>query len=171
MNSKRIFALALAVLMVLALAACGTKNNDKMGDMSGNGSATTGEPKNAEEALALHKELLEQENAILSENTELWEKVFMQADKGMAMIEDGKNYGDFLLDTVEAAKDKFTDKEYAWLKESTTEISDIEDKLTELEEKYPEIMQQSMDGAMSMPAGSDMSNASRRRQHAEIPRL
>ena len=38
------------------------------------------------------------------------------------------------------------------------EISDIEDKLTELEEKYPEIMQQSMDGAMSMPAGSDMSN-------------
>ena len=158
MNSKRIFALALAVLMVLALAACGTKNNDKMGDMSGNSSATTGEPKNAEEALALHKELLEQENAILSENTELWEKVFMQADKGMAMIEDGKNYGDFLLDTVEAAKDKFTDKEYAWLKESTTEISDIEDKLTELEEKYPEIMQQSMDGAMSMPAGSDMSN-------------
>ena len=36
MNMKRIFALAFAVLMVLALAACGTKNNDKMGDMSGN---------------------------------------------------------------------------------------------------------------------------------------
>ena len=158
MNMKKIFALAFAMLMVLTLAACGTKNNDKMGNMSGNGSAMTGEPKTAEEALALHKELLEQENAILSENTELWEKVFMQADKGMAMIEDGKNYGDFLLDTVEAAKDKFTDKEYAWLKESTTEISDIENKLTELEEKYPEIMQQSMDGAMSMPAGSDMSN-------------
>ena len=69
MNRKRIFALAFAVLMVLALAACGVKNNDKMGDMSGNGSAMTGEPKNAEEALALHKELLEQENAILSENT------------------------------------------------------------------------------------------------------
>ena len=81
MNKKRIFALAFAVLMLLALAACGTKNNDKMGDMSGNSSATTGEPKNAEEALALHKELLEQENAILSENTELWEKVFMQADR------------------------------------------------------------------------------------------
>ena len=158
MNSKRIFALAFAVLMVLALAACGTKNNDKMGDMSGNGSAMTGEPKNAEEALALHKELLERENAILSENTELWEKVFMKADKGMAMIEDGKNYGDFLLDTVEAAKEQFTDTEYAWLKESTTEISDIENKLTALEEKYPEIVQQSMDGAMSVPAGSDMSN-------------
>ena len=158
MNRKKIFALAFAVLMVLALAACGTKNNDKMGDMSGNGSAMTGEPKNAEEALALHKELLERENAILSENTELWEKVFMEADKGMAMIEDGKNYGDFLLDTVETAKEQFTDKEYAWLKESATEISNIENKLTELEEKYPEIMQKSMDGDMSMPAGSDTSN-------------
>ena len=156
MNKKRIFALAFAVLMLLALAACGTKNNDKMGDMSGNGSAMTGEPKNAEEALALHKELLERENAILSENTELWEKVFMKADKGM--IEDGKNYGDFLLDTVEATKEQLTDKEYEWLKESTTEISNIENRLTELEEKYPEIMQKSMDGDMSMPAGSDTSN-------------
>ena len=156
MNRKRIFALAFAVLMLLALAACGTKNNDKMGDMSGNGS--TGEPKTAEEALALHKELLERENALLSENAELWEKVFMAADKGMTMQEDGKNYGDFLLDTIEGAKDQFTDEEYEMLKESATEISDIENKLTELEEKYPEIMQKSMDGDMSMPAGSDTSN-------------
>ena len=148
MNMKRIFALAFAVLMVLALAACGTKNNDKMGDMSGNGSAMTGEPKNAEEALALHKELLERENALLSENTELWEKVFMEAEKGMAMIEDGKNYGDFLLDTVEAVKEQFTDKEYEWLKESATEISNIENKLTALEETYPEIVDDAMNGNM-----------------------
>ena len=148
MNMKRIFALAFAVLMVLALAACGTKNNDKMGDMSGNGSAMTDEPKNADEALTLHKELLDQENAILSENTELWEKVFKEADKGMAMIEDGKNYGDFLLDTVEAAKEQFTDKEYEWLKESATEISNIENKLTALEETYPEIVDDAMNGNM-----------------------
>ena len=80
----------------------------------------------------------------------------MAADKGMAMVEDGKNYGDFLLDTVEAAKEQFTDEEYAWLKESATEISNIENKLTALEEKYPEIMQKSMDGDMSVPGGSDM---------------
>ena len=156
MNAKKILALLLGAMMLLALAACGAKDNDKQADMSGDSSAMTGEPKNAKEALALHKELLERENAILSENTELWEKVFMAADKGMTMQEDGKNYGDFLLDTVEAAKEQFTDKEYAWLKESATEISNIENRLTELEEKYPEIMQKSMDGAMSMPAGSDM---------------
>ena len=157
MNAKKILALMLCAMMLLSLAACGAKGNDKQADMSGDSSAMTGEPKTAEEALALHKELLERENALLSENTELWEKVFMEADKGMAMIEDGKNYGDFLLDTVEAAKEQFTDKEYEWLKESATEISNIENRLTELEEKYPEIMQKSMDGDMSMPAGSDTS--------------
>ena len=157
MNMKRIFALAFAVLMVLALAACGAKDNDKQADMSGDGSAMTGEPKTAEEALALHKELLERENALLSENAEFWEKVFRAADKGMTMQEDGKNYGDFLLKTIEDAKEEFSDEEYEWLKESATEISNIENKLTELEEKYPEIMQKSMDGDMSMPAGSDTS--------------
>ena len=156
MNAKKILALLLGAMMLLALAACGAKDNDKQADMSGDSSAMTGEPKTAEEALALHKELLERENALLSENAELWEKVFMAADKGMTMQEDGKNYGDFLLDTVEAAKEQFTDKEYEWLKESATEISNIENKLTELEEKYPEIMQKSVDGNMSMPAGSDM---------------
>ena len=158
MNAKKILALMLCAMMLLSLAACGAKDYDKQADMSGDSSAMTGEPKTAEEALALHKELLERENALLSENAELWEKVFMAADKGMTMQEDGKNYGDFLMDTVEAAKEQFTDKEYAWLKESATEISNIENKLTELENKYPEIMQESIDGDMSVPAGSDMTN-------------
>ena len=156
MNAKKILALMLGAMMLLSLAACGVKDNDNQADMSGDGSAMTGEPKTAEEALALHKELLERENALLSENAELWEKVFMAADKGMTMQEDGKNYGDFLLKTIEDAKEEFSDEEYEWLKESATEISNIENKLTELEEKYPEIMQKSMDGDMSVPGGSDM---------------
>ena len=157
MNAKKILALLLGAMMLLSLAACGVKGSDKQADMSGGGSAMTSEPKTDEEALTLHKELLEQENAILSENAELWENDFIDDDHGIAMIEDGKNYGDFLLDTVEAAKEQFTDKEYEWLKESTTEISNIENKLTELEKKYPEIMQKSMDGDMSMPAVDNMS--------------
>ena len=158
MNAKKILALLLGAMLLLSLAACGAKDDNKTAEMNGNDTEMAGEAKNAEEALTMHKELLERENAILSENTELWEKVFMAADKGMTMQEDGKNYGDFLLDTIEGAKDQFNDKEYEWLKESTTEISNIENKLTALEEKHPEIMQKSMDGDMSMPAGSDTSN-------------
>ena len=149
MNVKKIITLLLALVLAAGMVACGTKGSGTTDGMSN-------EPKNAEEAAAMHKELMAQENAILSENTALWEKVFMEADKGMAMVEDGKNYGEFLLDTIESAKDQFTDKEYEMLKESATEISNIENKLTELENKYPEIMQESIDGAMSVPAGSDM---------------
>ena len=157
MNAKKILALLLGAMMLLSLAACGAKD-DKAADMNGNNTEMTGEAKNAEEALAMHKELMAQENALLSEKTELWEKVFMAADKGMTMQEDGKNYGDFLLKTIEGTKEEFSDEEYEWLKETATEISNIENKLTELEEKYPEIVQKSMDGDMSMPAGSDTSN-------------
>ena len=147
-TASRLLALLLAALMVLSLAACGTKGGDKMDGMSS-------EPKNAEEAAAMHKDLMEQETAILSENTALWEKVFMAADKGMTMQEDGKNYGDFLLSTIEAAKDQFTADELKLLQGEAEKIRDIEDKLTMLEEKYPEVAQKSLDGDMSMPAGSD----------------
>ena len=52
-----------------------------------------------DEATKLNQQLMAQETAILSENSALWEKVFMSANKGSTMIEDGSNYGDFLLKT------------------------------------------------------------------------
>ena len=125
MNVKKILALMLCAMMLLSLAACGAKGNDKQADMSGDSSAMTGEPKTAEEALALHKELLERENAILSENTELWEKVFMAADKGMTMQEDGKNYGEFLLDTIEGSKDQFTEDELKLIIKQSAKVLNV----------------------------------------------
>ena len=149
MNVKKIITLLLALVLAAGMIACGTKGSGTMDGMSN-------EPKNAEEAAAMHKELMAQENAILSENTALWEKVFMVADKGMTMQEDGKNYGEFLLDTIESAKDQFTADELKLLQGEAEKIRDIEDKLTMLEEKYPDIAQESTDGDMSVPAGSDM---------------
>ena len=148
-TAGRLLALLLLALMMLSLAACGTKNGDKTDGMSS-------EPKNAEEAVAMHQDLMAQENTILSENKALWEKVFMAADKGMTMQEDGKNYGDFLLSTIESAKDQFTADELKLLKEGAEKIRDIETQLTMIEEKYPEAAQESTDGAMSVPAGNDM---------------
>ena len=134
---KKLTALLLATLMVLSLAACGAKGDSK--------TENSGDTAQTEEAAATHKSLMDRENEILSENTELWEKVFLAADKGMAMIEDGKNYGDFLLDTIESAKDQFSDEEYALLKKSAQEISEIENKLTELEKQHPEILNEETD--------------------------
>ena len=147
-TAGRLLALLLLALMMLSLTACGTKNGDKADGMSS-------EPKNAEEAVAMHKDLMAQENAILSENTALWEKVFMAADKGMTMQEDGKNYGDFLLSTIESALNQFTADELKLIQGEAEKIRDIETKLTMIEEKYPEAAQESTDGAMSVPAGND----------------
>ena len=137
MKMKKLTALLLATLMVLSLAACGAKGDSK--------TENSGDTVQTEEAAATHKSLMDRENEILSENTELWEKVFLAADKGMTMQEDGKNYGDFLLDTIESAKDQFSDEEYALLKKSAQEISEIENKLTELEKQHPEILNEETD--------------------------
>ena len=137
MKMKKLTARLLATLMVLSLAACGAKGDSK--------TENSGDTAQTEEAAATHKSLMDRENEILSENTELWEKVFLAADKGMTMQEDGKNYGDFLLDTIESAKDQFSDEEYALLKKSAQEISEIENKLTELEKQHPEILNEETD--------------------------
>ena len=137
MKMKKLTALLLATLMVLSLAACGAKGDSK--------TENSGDTAQTEEAAATHKSLMDRENEILAENTELWEKVFLAADKGMTMQEDGKNYGDFLLDTIESAKDQFSDEEYALLKKSAQEISEIENKLTELEKQHPEILNEGTD--------------------------
>ena len=149
MHTKKLMTLLLAVVLVLSLAACGAKGGDHMGGMDN-------EPKNAEEAAAMHKELTAQEAAILAENTALWEKVFMAADKGKIMMEDGKNYGDFLLETINAAKDQFSADELKLLQGEAEKIRDIGNKLAALEEKYPEIMQKSLDSDMNMPTDKDM---------------
>ena len=148
MNAKKIITLLLAAVLVLSLAACGTKPAENGGG--------DGEPQTLEEAKTLYDQLVAQENAIQAENTELWEKVFLSADKGMAMMEDGKNYGEFLLSTIEAAKEQFTDEEYELLKEKATEIKNIEDRLAALEEKFPSLSgAPAEDGGTSVPAGSD----------------
>ena len=81
MHTKKLMTLLLAAVLVLSLAACGAKGGDHIGGMDN-------EPKNAEEAAAMHKELTAQEAAILAENTALWEKVFMAADKDMDTMPD-----------------------------------------------------------------------------------
>ena len=149
MNTKKLMTLLLAVVLVLSLAACGAKGGDHMDGMDN-------EPRNAEEAAAMHKELTAQEAAILAENTALWEKVFMAADKGKIMMEDGKNYGDFLLETINAAKDQFSADELKLLQGEAEKIRDIGNKLAALEETYPVIVQKSLDSDMNMPTDKDM---------------
>ena len=155
MKTTRILTVLTAFLLIFSLAACGTSKDNKKDD--GNKKAEIAalmamEPGTKDEATALHQKLMEQENAILSENSALWEKVFLSANKGMAMIEDGGNYGDFLLKTIEGAKDQFTADELKILKDGAEQIREIESKLTALEQKFPDCGKKPSEGDMSVPA-------------------
>lgn len=144
-----------ALLLILGLAACGMSKDGKENEGSketGIASLLAADPKTTDEASEVHQKLMQQETAILSENSSLWEKVFMSADKGMAMIEDGGNYGDFLLTTIESSKDQFTDDELKLLKDGAEQIREIEDKLTVLEHKFPDCGKKPSEGDMSVPA-------------------
>ena len=147
MNVKKIITLLLAALLVLSLAACGKQGSDDT-------TKPDGEPKNAQEAAAMYKDLMDQENAILMENQSLWEKVFLSADKGMTLQEDGKNYGDFLLDTIESAKDKFTADELKILRQGGEKIREIERTLAAIEAKFPEAAPKAPGNGDSIPADS-----------------
>ncbi len=155
MKTTKILTVLTAFLLIFSLAACGTSKDNKKND--GNKKAEIAalmamEPGTRDEATELHQKLMEQENAILSENSALWEKVFLSADKGTAMIEDGGNYGDFLLKTINGAKDQFTADELKLLNEGAEQIREIEGKLTVLEQKFPGCGKKPSDGDMSVPA-------------------
>ena len=156
MKTKRILTALTALLLLFSLAACGTdkgggKNNERKAEIA---ALIAKEPGTQEEAADLHRKLMEQENAILSENSALWEKVFLSANKGSIMIEDGSNYGDFLLKTIDGAKKQFKADELKLLKDGAELIRRIEVKLTALENKFPGCGKKPSDGDMSVPAES-----------------
>ncbi len=153
MKTTKLLTVLMILALIFSLSACGAadKNNDD--DMGTEiAQLLAAEPENLEEATELYKKLMQQENAILTENKELWEKVFKLADKGTPMIEDGTNYGDFLLKTIDSAEDKFSKKELKILRDGAEKIREIEGKLTVLEQKYPECAVMALDSDMSVPA-------------------
>ena len=155
MKTTKFLTVLTAFLLIFSLAACGTSKDNKKND--GNkkpeiAALMAMEPGTKDEAAELHQKLMEQENAILSENSALWEKVFLSANKGMAMIEDGGNYGDFLLKTIDGAKDQFKADELKLLNEGAEQIREIEAKLMVLEQKFPGCGKMPSDGDLSVPA-------------------
>lgn len=153
MKPAKILTALTVFLLIFSLAACGTSKDSKKDDgnkKSEIAALMATEPGTKDEATSLHQKLMEQENAILSNNSALWEKVFLSANK--AMIEDGGNYGDFLLKTIDGAKDQFKTDELKLLNEGAEQIRDIEKKLAALEQKFPGCGKKPSDGDMSVPA-------------------
>ena len=135
---KRIAAILTSLVLVFSLAACGSQ---QAGTAAGSEAASTASSETASTAgseaasaaqTKTEEQLLAEENDILTANDELWEKVFASMDKNVTQTTLSNNYGDFLMDAVDKAKDQFTEEEYAYLKADADKIREIENQITAL---------------------------------------
>ena len=117
------------------------------------------EPADASAAAELYQALMAQENVILSEDSALWEKVFLSIDKDQQKLDEGADYGDYLLKAIDGAKEQFTADELVRLNAAAEKIKQIEGKLSALEEKYPDCATQLDDSASTGAAGDSVSAA------------
>ena len=171
---------ALAFVLSLSLAACGGTNTkstvaettaaagaESAGGSIGNESSAATEtiaadlatlmaeePGDARAAVELYQALMAQENVILGEDSALWEKVFLSIDKDSQTLDEGADYGDYLLKAIDGAKEQFTADELARLNAAAEKIKNIEGKLSALEEKYPDCATQPDDSASTGAAGT-----------------
>lgn len=120
----------------------------------------TEEPADAHAATELYQALMAQENEILAEDSALWEKVFLSIDKDQQKLDEGADYGDYLLKAIDGAKEQFTADELARLNTAGEKIKKIEGKLSALEEKYPDCATQPDDSASAGAAGESVSAGS-----------
>ena len=155
MKLSKIAALFMVPVLALCLVACSAPGGNASESASSDpkiAELTAQKPANADEAAELYAKLMQKENEIFSSDNALWEKVFNAANKDSAMIEDGSNYGDFLLKTIDGAKDEFTADELKTLKAGAQQIKEIEDKLESLEKEFP--------GCGSTPSAGESVDAS-----------
>lgn len=120
----------------------------------------TEEPADAHAATELYQALMAEENDILAEDSALWEKVFLSIDKDQQKLDEGADYGDYLLKAIDGAKEQFTADELARLNAAGEKIKKIEGKLSALEEKYPDCATQPDDSASNGAEGDSVSAGS-----------
>ena len=107
MKLSKIAALFMVPVLALCLVACSAPGGNASESTSSDpkiAELIAQEPTNVDEAAELYAKIMQKDNNILSSDSALWEKVFLAANKDMPMIEDGSNYGDFLLKTIDGAK-------------------------------------------------------------------
>ena len=103
MKKNLMMMLAACLALSVPLSGCGSTVKDTSSSVS---SEVSGE---AETSGKSSQELLDEENAIMAKNNDLWEKVFASMSKNVTEDTLSSNYGDVLMAAVDGAKDQFTD--------------------------------------------------------------
>lgn len=126
MKKNLIITLAACLAFSIPLSGCGNTAKDTSSNVSSEVSSE------AEASGKSEQELLDEENAIMAKNNDLWEKVFASMSKNVTEDTLSSNYGDVLMAAVEGAKDQFSDTEYETLKSDAEQIRKIEEEIAAL---------------------------------------
>ena len=115
--------------LALTLTACG---NQKPAEAPTQAPTSVQETATEAQSQKTVQDYLDEENAILAQDKELWEKVFASMSKNVSDDTLSSNYGDVLLAAVEGIKDELSDEEYQTLKGHAQKIHDLEEEISAL---------------------------------------
>lgn len=115
--------------LALTLTACG---NQKPAEAPTQAPTSVQETATEAQSQKTVQDYLDEENAILAQDKELWEKVFASMSKNVSDDTLSSNYGDVLLAAVEGIKDELSEEEYQALKGHAQKIHDLEEEISAL---------------------------------------
>ena len=115
--------------LALTLTACG---NQKPTETPTQAPTSVQETATEAQSQKTVQDYLDEENAILAQDKELWEKVFASMSKNVSDDTLSSNYGDVLLAAVEGIKDELSEEEYQTLKGHAQKIHDLEEEISAL---------------------------------------
>ena len=115
--------------LALTLTAC---SNQKPAEAPTQAPTSVQETATEAQSQKTVQDYLDEENAILAQDKEPWEKVFASMSKNVSDDTLSSNYGDVLLAAVEGIKDELSEEEYQTLKGHAQKIHDLEEEISAL---------------------------------------
>lgn len=147
MKIKKIVSLALLSMMVFFMVAC-NKDNSNHNEANVQTKEETRLDKDQEKNMQEKKKELdakmEEQNQIFEKDKELWDKLFLKADKSKVGENKDMPYEDFLTQLLEENKSDFTDQEVKTLEEGISKIKVLAKDIQRLNNEYQSLQSKKM---------------------------
>lgn len=147
MKIKKIVSLALLSMIVFSMVAC-NKDNSNHNEANVQTKEETRLDKDQEKNMQEKKKELdakmEEQNQIFEKDKELWDKLFLKADKSKVGENKDMPYEDFLTQLLEENKSDFTDEEVKTLEEGISKIKVLAKDIQRLNNEYQSLQSKKM---------------------------
>ena len=147
MKIKKIVSFALLSMMVFFMVSC-NKDNSNNNEANVQTKEETRLDKDQEKNMQEKKKELdakmEEQNKIFEKDKELWDKLFLKADKSKVGENKDMPYEDFLTQLLEENKSDFTDQEVKTLEEGISKIKVLAKDIQRLNNEYQSLQSKKM---------------------------